>query len=119
MQGNEKTIEIARVAEAVDQLDEAQGMLEGVAYDILNCSDSIRNATQKVMEAVESTKEKDVSEPSQTIANVLDCLEELSTFIEDMSMCAHYNEEISAKQHEVVEEIKEMLDDYKRLSKSW
>jgi len=109
---DEKVIEITRVAEMVNQLDETQIVLEGMAYDILNCSDSIKNAALKVMETLKMAGVLDITQENQTIIEMYNCLEELSTYTEDMSMCAHYNEEFSSKQHEVVEDIKGALEYY-------
>ncbi len=109
---DEKIIEITRVAEMVNQLDETQMVLEGMAYDILNCSDSVKNATYKVMETLKLAGVFEATQENQTIIEVYDCLEELSTYTENMSMCAHCNEEFSSKQHEVVEDIKGALEYY-------
>ncbi|MDK2808066.1 MAG: hypothetical protein PWP24_800 [Clostridiales bacterium] len=118
MQEEEKRMVVDSLEQAMEELDETQGMLEGVAYDILNCSDSIKNATSKVMQALEAAGFFDNIEKDQTIVSILDCLEELSTFTEDMSMCAHYNEEISSRQHEIIEQIKEQTENHKRFSNS-
>lgn len=104
---------LERAADALVRLDEHQETLENVAFDILNCSDLIRNAVKKtltVLEAAEVNVNKKDEEIKQAILDIKDCLSELSAFSESASACAHSNEETFSKQHESIEEIKQIMD---------
>lgn len=112
MQEEEKVFEITRVAEMVNELDESQLELEGMAYNILNCSDQMQNAVARIMEYIQQSGILEIVKENQAVFELFDCLEELSSYAESMSMCAHSNEEYSIRQHTAVEEIKDALEYY-------
>lgn len=104
---------LARAVDALVRLDEHQEALENVAFDILNCTDLIRSAVNKTQTALRAAEESFLDrdeESKQAILHLKDCLDELSTFSESVSMCAHSNEETFEQQHESIEEIKQIMD---------
>lgn len=112
MQEEEKLFEFTRVVEMVNELDETQLELEGMAYNILNCSDLMKNAVSRILKTMQQTGILELVKENQAIFEIFDCLEELSTYTESMSMCAHSNEEFSIRQHTAVDEVKDALEYY-------
>lgn len=104
----DKNNAIERAADALVWLDKSQELIEGMAFDILNCSDFIKNATMKLAKAMEMSGM--LGNENKAASGIIDCLEELSTFSENMYVCAHRNEEASARQHELIKEIEQVLE---------
>lgn len=108
--GEDKDNVLEQAAEALERLDETQEIIENMAFEILNCSDSIHNAMIKLSKKLNEYGIINEKSENQAVSVIQDCLEELSSFSVNMSICAHGNEEISAKQRETMEEIKQVLD---------
>lgn len=108
---DDKMVLLTKATEVMNKMDETQCVLEGMAYDILNCSDSIHNSIVKLIGLMKEVNVTGEQNKNQTFDALHECLEELSTYSENMCMCAHQNEEAFSNQHEAIEEIKSIFMD--------
>ncbi|MEG1459616.1 MAG: hypothetical protein RR056_01440 [Acetivibrio sp.] len=99
-----------KAIQVMAQMKKSQEVMEEMAFDILNCSDMIQKSILKLTLCLEEAGILSESNKNQAVFHMKDCLEELSTYSENIGVCAHGNEEASAEHHDSVEELKQVLD---------
>ncbi|MCR5791824.1 MAG: hypothetical protein K6G65_01515 [Lachnospiraceae bacterium] len=104
--------------EIIGKMERSQKKLEGLGYDILNCSDEIVRRQKALREAFyemqkisgEDGQKESQKELMRTVEEISKHMEYIEKAVNDMSVLAHKNERELDRQQETVRETISMID---------
>lgn len=100
-----------KVEEMIDVLDGSQDTLEEMAYELLNDVDTIKNYGEEIFRLVHALEMAETRKQAEEVFQQLkNYIVEASNAIETLVNFVHKNEEISSKQHQHIEEVRQAFD---------
>ena len=99
------------VEKMIDVLDDSQDRLEEMAYELLNDVDMVKNYNEEIFRLIHLLELAETpNERKEVFQQLKNYTVEASSAIETLVNFVHKNEEISSKQHQHIEEVRQAFD---------